>query len=95
MVGFLLGVSKALRTIGIGLDHVRSFVRHEVSPSNISRTVYPIITKFYTNIHTEIVCCRIGYDVIIYFWSEVIAKKTAENTASTASGGIPRERFKR
>ena len=50
------------------------FVRHEISPSNISRTVCPRITKFYTDFHTDIVHSCTGYDLIIYFWLEVIGK---------------------
>ena len=52
-----------------------SFVQHEISSWNISRTVvWPRITKFYTDINTDIVYSHTGYDVIIYFWLEVIAK---------------------
>ena len=55
--------------IGMGLGTVRSFVRHEISSSNISETVSPRIAKFYDEIHTEIVYSHTGYDVIIYFRS--------------------------
>ena len=40
--------------------------------SYISRTVWPRITKFYTNLHTGRVYNHTGYDVTSYFWSEVI-----------------------
>ena len=66
---------KSFRPYVIAFDHVRSFVRHENSPSNSSRTVLPRITNFYVDIHTDIFYSHIGYDVIIYFRSEVIAKK--------------------
>ena len=42
------------------------FVRHEIS------------SVFYTDIHTDIVYSHTGYDVIIYFRSEVIAKKNCQ-----------------
>ena len=38
------------------------------------------------DIHTEIVYSHTGYDVISYFRSEVMAKKTDENTASDGVG---------
>ena len=73
---------------------VRVFVRREISPSNISRTVWPRITKFYTDIYTDIVYSPTGHRVIIYFRSEVIAKKLSKIPPPTASCGIYRERFK-
>ena len=60
------------------LPHVFGFdllVRHEISPSNISRTVLPRMTKFHTDIHTDIVYSHTAQDSIIYFRSEVIVKK--------------------
>ena len=36
------------------LGHIRSFVRDKVSPSNISRTVWPRLTKFHIDIHTDL-----------------------------------------
>ena len=44
----------------------------KVGRLNISRMVGPRITKFYEDT---------GYDIAIYFWSELIAKKTVENVA--------------
>ena len=54
----------AFRAIGIGFGNVPSFVRHEISSSNISK-----ITKFYGDIHTDIVYNHTGYDIITYFRS--------------------------
>ena len=34
----------------------------------------------------DMVYCKTGYDIIIYFRSEVIAKKTVQNTASDGFG---------
>ena len=56
------------------LRHVRLFFWHQISSSNISRTVWPKITKFYMDNHTEIVYNRTIYDIIIYFRSEVKRK---------------------
>ena len=50
---------------------VRSARRHSW---NISIAVWSRITKFYVDIHTDIVHSHTGYDVIVYFRSEVIAK---------------------
>ena len=44
------------------------------------------ITKFYTDIQTDIVYNRTGYDVIIYIQSEVIWKKLSK--IHTASDGL-------
>ena len=49
------------------------------------KTVSSRITKFYGDIHTDIIYNHIGYDVIIYFQSEVIGE-TDENTASDDCG---------
>ena len=62
---------KAFRTIGMGF--VLLVRRHEISSSNMLKTVWPRITKFYVN--TDIVYSHTGHDVSIYFWPEVIAKK--------------------
>ena len=45
-----------------------TFVQHEIVISNISysRTVWPRITKFYVNIHTDIFYSRTWYDVRHY-----------------------------
>ena len=76
--------------------HQSSFVRYENSSSNISKTVLPRLTKFYRDINTDIVNSHTGYDVIIYFRSEVIGGKRSKipTPSPTASGGISRERFK-
>ena len=50
------------------------FIRHEITPSNILRTVRPRIIKYYMDIHTDIVYSNTRHDVIIYFQSEVVAK---------------------
>ena len=60
-------------TIGIDFDHVRSFDT-KLAPQ-ISRQPFDLYTKLYGDIHTDIVLSHTGYDVIIYFWLEVIAKK--------------------
>ena len=74
---------------------VRSFVRHETSFSNISRTVWSRTTKFYQFIHADIVYSQTEYDIIIRFRPEVIAKKKLSKILPpTASGGISGERFK-
>ena len=58
----------AFRATGIGhFMFVSSFVRHEINSSNISKNVWPRITKFYGDIDTDIVYSHTGYDVIIYF----------------------------
>ena len=44
----------------IGFGYVCSFIRHETRCSNISRTVWPKITKFYTDIHTDVVYSQTG-----------------------------------
>ena len=42
-----------------------SLIRHEISSSNISKTVWPRITKFLQAMHTDIVYSHPGYYVII------------------------------
>ena len=63
-------------------------VYHKVSVSNTPRTVWPRITKFYTDIHTDILCCCTEYDVTNYLWSKVVAKQNVKNAASDGFGGI-------
>ena len=77
---FTRNAYKAFLPYVIALGHVRSFVCsfNTKSAPNISRTAWPIITKFYRNIHTDKVYSHTGYDVTNYFWSEVVAKKTVE-----------------
>ena len=81
--------------IGLGMV-VRSFVQHEISPANISRTVCSRITRFLAEINTYIVYSHTGYGVIICLKSKVIAmkKKLSEIPPPTASGRISREQFK-
>ena len=43
-----------------------SIVHHKVSGSNISRTFWPRVTKCYTDIHTDLLYSRTGYDVTNY-----------------------------
>ena len=75
MMLFRRNAQKAFHTIG------RGFVM-------FSKSVLPRITKFYTNIHiirswsTD----TPDIDVVIHFQSEVIAKKTVENTATDGFG---------
>ena len=45
------------------------------------------------HIHTDIVYSKTGYDVIIYFRSEVIGEKLSNILPPMASGGISQERF--
>ena len=64
---------------------VRSFVRHKVSCSNISITVRPRITKFYTDFLANLLFSHTWYDIPNSFRSirsEVMARKTVENVAS-------------
>ena len=72
------------------------FVRHEISSSNMSKTVLPRISQFYTDIIPTLSTATpdMMYDVIIYFRSEVIAKRLSKIPPPTASGGISPERFK-
>ena len=86
-----LGETPKIRTIGIGFV---MFVRHEKSSSNISKTVWLWIIKFYADIHTYIVYNIAGYDVIISFRLEVIATKLSKIPPPTASGGTSRARFR-
>ena len=58
-----------------------------VARSSQSKTVVYLenrlrITKFYTDLHTDLPYICTGYGVINYFQSEVIAKKNVENAAS-------------
>ena len=73
----------------------RSFVRHKVGSSNISRTVWHWITKFYTDIHTNIPHSRTGYNVTNYFRLIVITKKLSKIPLQMTSGQISREPFER
>ena len=82
----------AFRAIGIGFGQC-SFVRHEMSSSNISKTVGPRITKFYRDINTDIVYSHSGYDNIFHLRLEVVREKS-KMPPPTDSGGISRERFK-
>ena len=51
-----------------------SLVGHKVRQLHISRTVLGRISKFYKDIHTDLLYSYSGYDATSYFWSEVIAK---------------------
>ena len=55
----------------------------------MSKTVWPRITNFYRDIHTDIVYSHTGYDIIIYFQS-----KTVENTTSDGFGWNTSRRVK-
>ena len=80
----------------IDLHRPASFVvHHKESGSNISKTVWPRITKFYRGIRTGTLFSHTEYDVTTYFRSEVIAIKLSKIPLPTASGGISREWFKR
>ena len=95
MVGFLFLFLGETLCVSRYWDRLRPiFVRHEISSSNISKTVWPTTTKFYSDIHNDIVYSHTGHDVIIYFLSEVIGDKQSKMPPATASGGISRERFK-
>ena len=69
-------------------------VRDKVSPSNISRTVWPRITELYKDIHIDQLCSHAGYDVNNFFRTVAMAKKTVENAATDGFGGHSREMFK-
>ena len=76
-----------------GYIHRRLFIVHyKLRVLNVSRTVRPRITKFYKDIHTDLVHSHIEYDVISYFLLE--ARKTLKMPPPTSSGGIPQEQFK-
>ena len=62
--------------IGFQYSFVRSFYTKSARSSNISKTVWARITKFYSHIHIDIVYSRAGYDVMIYFRSEVIGENS-------------------
>ena len=84
----------SFRTIGIGFVNVRSFVRHKISSSSISKTVRHIITKFRGDFQAGIIYSPTGYDIIICFRSEVTVEKQSKIPPTTASRGISQERFK-
>ena len=58
--------------------------------SRISRERFDLvwITNFFTNLYTSRFYNHTGYDVTIYFRSEVIAKKPSKMPPQTTSGGI-------
>ena len=58
-----------LPIVTISIDCRSSFVRHEASGSCNSRTVWPRINKFYTDIRTYQVCGHTEYHVASCFWS--------------------------
>ena len=80
-------------SIRIGFDQC-SFVRHKIGSSNSSKTVWPKITTFYNDIHTDIVYSHTGYDVTIYFRLEVIGEKQSKMRSPTALYEISGELFK-
>ena len=53
------------------------------------------ITKFYREIHTDVLCSHARYDVTNYFCLVVIAKRPSKMPLLTVSGGISRKWFKR
>ena len=60
-----------------------SVVHYKVCGSYISRPVWPRISKFYMDIHTDLVFSHAKYDVTSYFQSVFIeVRKTAENAPS-------------
>ena len=73
-----------------------SSFRHKVRQSYMSITVCPIITTFYTNLHTRRVYNHTGYDFTIYFRLAVIEvkKKRSNIPPPTVSGRISRAKFK-
>ena len=60
---------------------------HNVSGSNISKTVWPRNTKFYRHIRTDLLYSRTGYDVTSYFRSDVVAKKPSRLNSSSDGFG--------
>ena len=64
-------------------------VHHKVSGSNISRTVWPRITKFCTDVLADLVYRHTGYDFTSYFHRHLSKlEKMAENAPPTALGQI-------
>ena len=61
----------------------------------ISRTVWPKITQFYTDIHFDQPYIHTGYDITNYNSRQLLRKKTAKMLLPTTAGGISREGFKR
>ena len=43
-------------------------VHHKVSGLHVSKPVWPRITRFYRDIHTDLVHSYTGYDITSYFW---------------------------
>ena len=76
---FRRNASYAFLPCVIGFAHVRSFVRHEISPSNISKIVWRRITQFFVDIHADIVYNLTGFDVITHFRLETIVKQEAHH----------------
>ena len=69
-------------------------VHHKVSGSFILRTVWPRITKFYVDIHSDSFYSHNGYNIISYFPSKVIKKKLFKMSPLMACHPISLERFK-
>ena len=75
------------------LRHVRSF--DTKSAPRIYRKTFDLESpNLLLLVHTGIVYSDVGYDVGIYFRSEVITKKLLKIPPQAALGGISRERFK-
>ena len=63
--------------------HSSSFTRHKVRQSYVSRTVWHRISKFYTDIQTEVLYSHTRYDVTSCFRSAFIeVRKMLENVAT-------------
>ena len=89
---FRRNVWKAFTPYAIGFGH-GSFVLHKISPSNISRTVWPRFIQFYADIHSDLLYSNTGYNITDYCQLEVIAKNSSIQPP-TASSGISWEWFK-
>ena len=82
--------------IAIGsVGRVRSFVRHKMRQSYISKTIWPIITKFDMYIHTDVLNSHNMTSLATTSgWQLSKFKKPSKIPPPPASGGISRERYK-
>ena len=94
-VGFLKGkMPNGVLPYAMTCVRRRSFVHHKVSGSYISWTVWPRSSKFFTNIHTNVVCCYTGYDVTSCFWSAIKYCTKCVKQVRSAKSLIVRPLFK-
>ena len=90
--GFWYIVCKAFLPYVIGFN---MFVWHEISSSNISRTVLPSITKFYRDIHTDIpTSSHTGWRDYLLPVASYKSEKRTKIPPLAVLGGISGEWFK-